>query len=243
MGNSTMTSAKILINYTTRGRPERFFDGLETIYTLCSDVDNIRVLVTCDYDDTSMFNPLVKNRIEGYKNIHLIYGKSEGKIHAINRDLDLLPEEWKDWDIVANFSDDMRWNVFAWDGAIRADFFVYSPDYSHYIAYLDVDTKGALSTLYIAGRKFFDTFGFIYDPQFKSLFADNLIEDCAKRMGKYKYIPYSIYSHLLPSYGHLPPDEMYLQQQAIGWDVDQKLYHQIQSDGIDNYLLTLGVKL
>jgi hypothetical protein len=225
MNNQGKWPFKILVKYATRGRPQRFFDGMETIYSLCSQPDHIRVLVTADHDDLLMNNEGVKERISKYKNAHVIYGKSDNKIHATNRDMDIMPEEWRDWDIVANFSDDMRWTIFGWDDLIRTDFNQISPDFSHFIAYLDPDTKGALSTLYIAGRAWYDMFGHIYNPVYLSLFADNEVEDIAKMKGKYHYTGYSIYRHLCPSYGHLPEDVMFRQQQDIGWDIDQKTYY------------------
>lgn len=233
---------KILVKYASRGRPRRFFDGMDSIYSLAINPDHIFVLVTADYDDPTMFNEGVRSRIETYKNAHVIYGQSDNKIHATNRDLELLPDGWKDWNIIANFSDDQRFTEYGWDDMIRTDFNSASPDFSHYFAYLDPDTKGVLSTLFIAGRKWVDMFGFIYDPQFKSLFCDNLVEDCARKLGKYQYTGYSIYKHLNPSYGHLEKDEMYEEQQRIGWDIDQKLYYQIINEvGIDNYLKRFGL--
>lgn len=228
---------KILVKYASRGRPQRFFDGMDTIYSLASQISHVRVLITADEDDETMNNERVIGRIKQYPNSHVIFGRSTGKINATNRDMDLLPDEWKDWDIIANFSDDMRWCVFGWDDYIRVDFNSVSPDFSHFMAYLDTDTKSALSTLYIAGRKFYDIFGFIYDGQFLSLFADNLVEDCAKHLGLYHYTGYEIYKHLCPSYGHLPEDSMFRTQQDVGWDVDQKLYYKIKDEiGIANYL-------
>lgn len=230
--------AKILVNYTTRSRPDRFFDGMNSIYDLCADTDNMMVLISADFDDKSMFNPDVAYRIKEYKNAHIIWDKSESKIHAINRDLDRVSYKW---DIVVNFSDDQRFVIYGWDNLIRTDFANNSPDYSHYMAYLDTDTNGALSTLLIAGRKWYDLFGFIYDPQFKSLWCDVLLEECARHLNKFHYTGYTIYKHLLPSYGHLPPDEMYEAQQQIGWTVDMALYNEIKDAGIENYLKQFGL--
>ena len=228
---------KILVKYATRGRVDKFFDGMESIYNLCSQPDYIRVLITADEDDNSMNNDEVRKRILKYKNAHVIYGSSTGKINAINRDFDIMPDEWKDWDIIANFSDDQRWTAKDWDDRIRIDFNSVSPDFSHFMAYLDPDTHGALSTLYIAGRKFFDMFKWVYDPVFIALFCDNLTEDCARHLGKYHYTGYSIYVHLNPAYyPHLGEDQMFRQQQDIGWSVDQWTYYKIKENGIENYL-------
>ncbi len=229
----------ILVKFATRGRPDRFFDGMDSIYNLCSQPDYIRVLITADTDDLSMNNDEVKGRISKYKNAEIIYGESKNKIHATNRDLDKLPKGWEEWNIIANFSDDQRWNIFGWDELIRVDFKSVSADFSHYMAYLDPDTHGALSTLYIAGRKFVDMFGFIYDEQFISLFCDNLAEDAAKAIGKYHYTGYSIYKHYNSAYNYpdFPKDEMFIEQQRIGWEVDQKTYYDLISKGIDKYIV------
>lgn len=228
----------ILVKYTTRNRPERFFEGMETIYNLCSQPDYIRVLITADEDDLSMNNEEVKERISKYKNAHVIYGKSNNKIHAINRDFDTMPESHNDWHILANFSDDQRFTTPMWDDYIRVDFnSVFPETLDGYMAYLDPDTQGALSTLLIAGRKFIERFGFVYDPMFVSLFADNLVEDVAKHLGKYHYTGFQIYQHLNPSYyNNAHSDEMYQEQQRIGWEVDMKTYYDLKDKGIDNYL-------
>lgn len=232
----------ILVKYATRGRVDRFFEGMETIYNLASQTDYIRVLITADEDDLTMNNDDIKERISKYKNAHVIYGKSNNKIHAINRDFDIIPDSHKNWNILANFSDDMRFTAPMWDDYIRVHFnSVFPETLDGYMAYLDPDTHGALSTMLIAGKPFIDRFGFIYDPQFVSLFCDNLVEDVARYLGKYHYTGFPIYKHLNPAYGHLPEDTMYRQQQDIGWDIDNKLYNKIISEGIDKYLKTFNL--
>lgn len=230
---------QILVKYASRSRPDRFLAGLENIYQLCSQPDHIRVLVTADSDDPTMCNPEMEDKINSFKNCKVIYGVSENKIHACNRDLDNLPDGWGDWNILANFSDDQRWTIYGWDDLIRVDFnSVFPETFDGYMAYRDPDTHGVLSTLFIAGKPWVERFGFIYDPQFKSLFCDNLAEDCAKKLGKYHYTGYDIYRHHNSAYGYkdFPEDEMFRQQQDIGWDVDQKLYYKIVGEGIENYL-------
>lgn len=228
----------ILVKYATRGRSIRFFEGMDTIYNLCSQPDYIRVLITADENDLEMNNDEVKEKISTYKNAHIVYGKSLNKIHATNRDFDKMPEEWNGWDIIANFSDDQRFTIFGWDDLIRIDFnSVFPETLDGYMAYLDPDTHGALSTLYIAGKAFYSKFGFIYDPQFISLFCDNLVEDCAKHLGKYHYTGYAIYQHLNPSYyNNAHADQMYIEQQRIGWEVDMKTYYELKENGIGEYL-------
>ena len=229
---------KVLVKYASRGRRQRFFDGLDNIFELAEFPDRILVLISVDEDDPEMANDEVREKLATYKNIHVCWGLSENKIHATNRDFDKIPEHFKDWDIVANFSDDQRFTAYGWDTMVRADFNSISPDLSHYMAYLDPDTKGVLSTLFISGRKFYDAFKFIYDPQFSSLFCDNLAENAAKQLNKYHYTGYEIYRHHNPSYGYpdFKPDQLYIDQQRIGWSSDMELYYKIMGDGIEKYL-------
>lgn len=229
---------KILVKYASRGRCKRFFDGLDNIFELAEFPDRLLVLISLDKDDPEMNNDEVKERLATYKNIHVCWGLSKNKIHATNRDLDKIPDGFKDWHILANFSDDQRWTMPKWDTYIRVDFNNVSPDFSHYMAYIDPDTQGALSTLLIAGRKFYDLFGFIYDEIFLSLFADNLVEDCAKHLGKYHYTGQEIYRHHNSAYNYpeFPKDQMFIEQQQIGWDVDMKTYYDLIAKGLPEYL-------
>lgn len=229
---------KILVKYASRGRRQRFFDGLDNIFDLAEFPERILVLISLDTDDPEMNNEEVKEILSTYKNIHVCWGLSNNKIHACNRDFDKIPEHFKDWHIIANFSDDQRWTMFKWDTYLRVDFNHVSPDFSHYMAYLDNDTKGALSTLFICGRRFYDLFGFIYDEIFISLFADNLVEDCAKHLGKYHYTGLSIYQHFNPAYGYekFAEDIMFREQQDIGWSVDSVTYAKIIEKGLPEYL-------
>ncbi len=230
---------KILVKLTSRGRKQRFFDTLDNIYLNCAQPDYMRVLITADLDDPEMNNEEVKSRVAQFPNTHLCYGYSESKIDAINKHFDCIPEEWKDWTILLNVSDDQRFTMFGYDELVRVDFkSVFPETLLGYMAYRDPDTHGALSTLLCVGRPFYDKFGFVYDPAFKSLFCDTLLEECAKHLGLYHYTGYDIYRHYNSSYGYkdFPADEMYIEQQKIGWSVDQALYDKIMAKGIPEYL-------
>ena len=90
---------RILFKYPTRSRPERFFEGMDSIYNNLSDKDNFFVLVTADNDDSTMNNQEVWSRILSYPNCHAIYGQSKSKVDAINRDFE-YEGKWNDFDIL-----------------------------------------------------------------------------------------------------------------------------------------------
>lgn len=225
---------RILFKYPSRGRPDRFFVGLESIYNNLNDKDNFHVLITADEDDPSMNSEAIKDRIKTYKNSTVVYGASKSKIDAINRELDSVVD-WYDFDILICMSDDMVFNVYGFDDMIRTDLNYHFPDFDGLLHYPDQDAKEYLATMYIAGRKFFNRFGHIYNPRFKSLWCDNLLMDIAQRLGKYKYCGYQINLHLNPAYGHLEKDAMFLEQQGH-WGHDQAIYEEIKARGYDLHL-------
>lgn len=227
---------KILYKYPSRNRPKRFFDGLDSIVDLTMDKDYFHVACTLDLDDYSMNNEDVINKINSYPNTSIQWGYSKSKIDAINRNMPDYP-----FDILVNFSDDMRFNLSGFDQHIRVDMNANFPNFDGLLHYPDQDAKEWLATMFIAGRKFYDKFGFIYDPEFKSLWCDNLVQSVAQHMGKYKYCGYQINIHLNPAYGHLEKDTMFLEQQAH-WGEDQAIHDRIVAEGIDNYLLKFLAK-
>lgn len=209
---------KILIKYPSRGRPERFFKSLDSIYNNVHDLDNFHVSCTLDEDDMAMNCKDVVDRINTYRNISISWGLSESKIHAINRD---LPEYG---DIIVVHSDDMLFTFYGFDQIIR-EAFSDSLDWLVHIP--DNDAKDALATMYIAGRSFFDRFGYIYYPGYKSLHCDNEIMEQSQKLGRYKFVNCpGIIWHGNAAYGHMPKDEMFIKQQVIGWTEDQELYNQ-----------------
>jgi hypothetical protein len=86
---------KILIKFPTKGRKEKFFLVLDKYYELSDDIGSIEFQITIDEDDTTMNNGSVLDKLKTYKNLKIDLGKSENKIHAINRNITV-----SDWDII-----------------------------------------------------------------------------------------------------------------------------------------------
>ena len=226
-------SYKILFKYPSRGRPENFFSGLDSIVNNLFNVDDYHISCTLDFDDHLMNHPDVVTRIEEYENTSIGWGTSESKIHAVNRSMPDI-----DWDIIVCMSDDMRLLMYGFDVVIRQQF--EDGNFDKLIHLPDRDAGKALAVMYIAGRTFYDRVGYIYNPIYKSLFCDNEIMDIAKRLNKYYYVDYPhIIEHLNPAYGYGKKDSMFIEQQEIGWTEDQKTYYERKSRNFDINLLPL----
>jgi hypothetical protein len=220
-----------LFKFPSRGRPDRFFKSLDSIYNNCSDMEYFHVSCTLDSDDQQMNNEGVIKKIFSYPNISIAWGASDSKIHAINRDMPDI-----DWDILICMSDDMLFTTYGFDVMIGVDMMTHFPEMDGLLHYPDQDAKEFLATMYIAGRKFYERFGYIYHPSYKSLWCDNEVMDIAKMLGKYKYCGYQINVHLNPAYNHnnMPRDEMFNRQQS-DWPVDEKNYQERKSRNFDLY--------
>ena len=206
---------KILFKYPSRGRKKQFLEGMDSIVRNLRDKKNYQILVSADVDD-----PEMRGINEAYPNSIIFYGESKSKIEAINRDI-VFAEP--DWDIIICMSDDMRFIFYGFDDLIRQEF--EDGDFDKLVHIPDNDAKQFLATMYIAGRMYYERFGYIYYPEYKSLFADNEAQEVAMKLSKYKYldIPGLIF-HANPAYGHQPKDAMFIEQQEIGWTVDKETY-------------------
>lgn len=220
----------ILFKYATRGRPEKFFRGIDSIVSNMAVDYAYHISCTIDEDDALMNNPDVLNKIANYKNVSVELGVSSGKIDAINRSMPKI-----DWDILVNFSDDMVFNVYGFDEIIRQEMSQLFPDTDGYLHFPEKDSMTALCVLTICGRKYYDRFGYIYHPAYKSLFCDNEQMEVAKMLGKYVYVPYMIFEHRNPAYSHYgeEKDEMFEAQQQVGWTIDQQTYNRRKEKNFD----------
>lgn len=224
-----------LFIYPSRGRPDRFFKSLDSLVDNISDKDYYYISCNLDLDDDTMNNEEVKSKIAKYENVSVEWGYSKSKIDAVNRSLPDIK-----WDILFVHSDDMIFTQFGFDTMVGVDMMNWFPNMDGLLHYPDQDAKEHLATMVIMGRNFFNKFNFIYDPRFKSLWCDNLLQAVAIYLDKYKYCGYQINLHLCPAYGYLEKDALFLEQQGH-WDHDQLIHDTTIANGLDNYLKQFNI--
>lgn len=213
--------SKILIKYASRSRPERFFKGLDSIYDNLADKENFNVLCSFDSDDISMSGLEIINRLNKYKNIIYYFGKSNSKIHAINRDMDKAPL----FDILINFSDDQQFLINEFDDIIRNDMHAYFPLGDGFLHYPDSHTKERLPTMSIMDKKYFDRTGYIYNPEYKNVYCDNEAMEVAKILGRYMFVNKIIFDHFHPIWGMAEMDAQYLiSENQNSYRIDNNTY-------------------
>lgn len=194
---------KILCKYPSRERPVKFNSTLRQYMSLSADRSNIHYAITLDDNDPSLSAYLriistIKNDFPDVE-ITVVNGISKSKVHAINRDM----EKFCDWDILVLISDDMIPQVQGWDFAIENFMWLKYRFTDGVIWYWDGDpatrkteTQKGLNTLCILGKNYFNRFGYIYHPDYVSLFCDNEFMEVADILGKQVYIDECIIKHV-----------------------------------------------
>lgn len=215
---------RIAYNLASRSRPEKFFACLDNIRAMSAN-KNYCVFAKLDKDDPAMDNDGVMTKLLlNYPEVIRLWGTSHSKVHAINRDLDNLPS----FDILINMSDDMEFTVKGFDDIIRKHM---PADLNGFLHFPDSYKKASACVLSIIGRTYFERTGYIYHPDYISLWADVEETEKAKLLGKCHYIPESIFEHNHYSNGKASKDQLYLRNNT--WKRDLKTYQRRRANNFD----------
>ena len=210
---------KLLIKFPTKNRKFKFLNVFNKYQQFCDDIENTQFLVTLDNDDSDMNSPDVIEILKTFKNTEFIFGDSKSKVNAINRDMEL----YNDWDIVLLASDDMTPIVKGYDNIIRNNMKTHYPDTDGVLWFNDGYQKNKLNTLCILGKKYYDRFKYIYNPEYKSVWSDNEFMDVANLLGKQTYFNDVIIKHEHPDWGFGNRDHIH-QENFTNVDYDKNIY-------------------
>ena len=218
---------RILLKCPTRSRPEKLMQTLRTYVNLAKGKDQIGVAISCDTDDSSMTRSSIQEEIHTLLNPvawhRIFYSPNKTKIQACNANMDEI--DWQ-WDIVVLVSDDMIPRIEGWDSIIRTHMTTYFPDTNGILWFNDGFQEDKLNTLCVYGRRMYESFGYIYEPSYKSLFCDTELTDrCRADLASFcKYIPYCIIRHEHPGTGFAQNmDPLYARNQTY-WNEDMHNY-------------------
>lgn len=203
----TERKMRILFKMTSRSRRENFLRAIDSVIENLSDKENYYIYSSIDSDDDKM-SPLPQLSC----NHTFIAGKSKSKIHAINRDLDYINNNYE-WDLLINLSDDVVFIEKGFDDIIRNDF----DNLDQVIHYPD-GNRNDLLTVSIIGRDYYNRDKYIYNPEYKSLYCDNEAMEVAKQRGCYKYVDRVIFNHLHPAYSKGAYDAQYAHTESFSYE-------------------------
>lgn len=219
---------RMTVKFPTRGRPEKFVQTLTKYVNFLSGMHDVRFVISFDHDDPTMNND---NMWSLFHRLNLqhdgiivpVCGSSTGKIAAVNADLDkvvaLSP------DVILLASDDMIPVIGGYDEIIARNMAKHFPDTDGVLWFNDGFSGGnRLITLSILGRKYFDRFGYLYYPGYKSVFADNEFTVVASRLNRVAFIDQVIIQHQWVG-TTAPNDPLHVRNEAQGmYDHDAAVF-------------------
>lgn len=218
----------ICYNFASRSRPEKFFKAIDNIIENVTHPDYF-ILVVADEDDETMNTQAIRDRLHSYGDkVFPTWGTSKSKIDAINREINqpYIPH----WDIVCNHSDDM-WIVEK--GFDQHVINAYSEGFTGLLHCPDQMAREKLCTYSIMDRAYFARFGYIYHPDFISVYADNHAQLVAQQLGCYKFLNIKGIEHRHFVWGYGEKDELLSQtENPVNYAKDQMTFNRLKSQPI-----------
>lgn len=217
---------RLVIFFPTKARPAKFFTVLRK-YQQMKRSDDTRFVVTIDEVDTTMNNKTILDTLAMFGNVTVQVMKGIGKIAACNYGVD---KHIQDGDVLLLASDDMIPQQAGYDSRILQDFDKWFPDGDGVIHYYDGHTR--LNTMCCMGKLYFDRFGYIYNPAYKSLFCDNEFMEVASLLNRQVFIRETIIRHEHYSNGHGRPDRLMMYNERF-YQQDMATFNERKAKGFD----------
>lgn len=199
----------LLIKFPSRSRPEKLLYAYEKYISLAKAPEKIKSIISLDLDDPTATQDLFDKLMKIHPATTICVGPSLGKIGAVNRDMDKAEE----YDIILLASDDMIPEYPGYDEIIRTNMTHHFPDTDGVLWFSDGFQKQNLNTLCILGRKYYQRFGYIYHPAYKSLWCDNEFTVVASNLRRQIYFDTVIIRHYHPVITKGPADQLYVENE------------------------------
>lgn len=218
----------ILVKFPTRSRPERFLEYL-SLYVSTQSTKQVTYLISIDNDDYTANEEFIDRVINITKDCIIVKGISNNKIHACNRDMDQADD--MDWRTLVLASDDMKPNALGWDKIISDGMRDHFPDGDGVLNFSD--GYSSLNTMCIMGRKYYDRFGYIYHPDYTSLWCDNEFQEVSRILGKEKKFDQVLFMHEHPANNNgVGNDMLYIRNERY-YRQDKSVFDKRKSNNFD----------
>jgi hypothetical protein len=183
---------------------------------------NAMVLVTLDQDDARLVE--YQRLLVNHPWVGLNVIKPGGKIAAINDGISSLS-----WDICVLAQDDVSPAV-GWADTIATAFIRHAPDTDAVLYSPDGYQKygpDGLNTMPMIGRVYYNRFGYVYHPDYVSLWCDNEFTEVSRKLGKEIKHPEIILRH---NWVGCNPDDLQRHNDSF-WNKDMSTYNRRKREG------------
>lgn len=225
--SESVAQPSLLISMATRGRPHQFFTNLNNLYKHLSYEVPYRILISCDTDDASMNTPTIIRRLESYPNLEFTFNENKTKIEATNRNIDNY-----EFDMLLVMHDDMQAMVKEFDKILVDTMTTTFPDFDGVLNLNDGFVGGQCNTIPVIGRKFYDRFGYIYNPEYTALVGNLELTYVSKILKKECVVDQVLIRHNHPAWSAGNHDDIY-KRSADHFDRDLQTFTRRRERGFD----------
>ena len=227
---------KLIYKFPSRNRPDKFKHVLEKSISLLSGKHDVRFVITLDSDDETMNNDNMREWMDNL-DVDLVYhyGDSKSKIEACNANL-----EDEDGDALILVSEDMVPCFQDFDDIIMQGMEQFFPDMDGAIKFHDGlrPKEDLLMTLPVLGWNLYKKFGYIYHPDYTSLYCDNEMTIVCRDLGKLLVSPVCIFRH---EWTNQPFDDLHARNEnSEMYAIDSKVFEERQKNRFDIDKLVKG---
>jgi hypothetical protein len=210
----------ILMKITSRSRPDQLLRVVKLYKERASNPVRLKWLFSFDSNDDSVTELLLSrlNEILSGFDVQIVKGESDGKIDAINRDVNQFPH---DWDILLNISDDQIPEIHGYDEIIRL---AMPTDLDASLWFFD-GAQPRINTMECQGRAYYERLKYIYNPCYKSFYCDNEATEVAQRLGKLIKSERCIIRHHHPAIVRTVQNDALYDKNQKYWDQDKAMFN------------------
>lgn len=196
---------RVLVRMPTRGRPAQALRVLQ-LYREMAGID-VAIEVVVDEDDESMLAAPVLQRLAALDCVVTV-GAHKSKVEACNAG------RVSEWDVLVLASDDMVPVVGGYALRIAEEMRRLWPRLDGALHFDDGHQHGLLCTLPVIGRHLYNQLGYIYHPDYRSLYCDREQTEVLRAMGRIAYTGEKIIEHRHHLFGQAPVDALYCRNDA-----------------------------
>ena len=209
---------KLLFKFPSRERPVKMFAAIENMVSMVGEGVDYSIQLTLDIDDKTCSTPEVRDGIKSYgERVKAYWGTSLSKVNAINRDMEFAPP----FEILLLHSDDMRFTKKDFGYDILKAF----ENFSGLVHFPDQYANNRLITYPMMSKDYYDRFGYIYNPIYRSVYCDNEQHEAAVYLKKYKFVDENILIHEHPIWGFGEQDELGKRtEEPVNYRIDGEKY-------------------
>lgn len=223
--------SRLVVKFPTRNRPDKFRIVFNRYLTFLSGRHEVQFIITMDQDDATMNNPEIRQWLSTRArnaDIRWYYGNSQSKVEACNANLDGV-----DGDVLILASDDMMPVKTGYDEIVFQTFAATFRDFDGAIRFWDGlrPPEDKLMTLTVMGFPLYRQFGYIYNPEYRSLCCDNEQTQVCAALNKLHRSDLCIIQH---QWTGEPWDELHARNESVEmYDTDSETFRRRSSNHFD----------